>query len=184
MNIVRGHRSNKHSSGFSLLEIVFVLGLIAVLVTWITVSVSTVETEDKLRAASGEIIAMAAQARNIAVRQQRVYEVVLTEEKVSLAPKYPKFEEYEQEEGEQPLAHKDITSSRDNDDEVTYEILRWRSDDWIELEKDKEVTVSLDPSGLVEPISIRCTIDKSWIMQELHPLTAHVRYEETNIEKE
>jgi len=42
----------------------------------------------------------------------------------------------------------------------------------------------MDPQGLVEPISIRCTSGKSWILHELNPLTGGVRDEEMNIEDE
>ncbi|MGJ8678326.1 MAG: pilus assembly FimT family protein [Akkermansiaceae bacterium] len=189
MNLRSHSPRSKHSSGFSLLEIVFVLGLVAVIVTWITVSVGTVETEEKLRRASGEIVSVVVQARNIAVRQQRPYEVSISKENVSLSPQYEIDQETSGRDEDEVtnsdlVVHEDVKSSSKQDGDVTYEILRWRADDWISLEKDKKVFLVIEPSGLVEPISIRCTIGQSWIIQELHPLTGGVRDEQTSIQKE
>ena len=77
-----------------------------------------------------------------------------------------------------------ITATEGTDPDVVYEIKRWRSDDWILIKEDEKVVLALDPIGLVEPISIRCSIGKSWLIHELHPLTAGIRDEEMNIEKE
>ena len=52
------------------------------------------------------------------------------------------------------------------------------------IENDQKAVVVLEPTGLVEPISIRCTFGNSWILQELHPLTAGVRDEQMSIEDE
>ena len=62
------------------MEIVFVLAMIAMLTTWMTLSVSTVETEQKLREASGGIESLAKRARNIAVMQQRPYQLTISAE--------------------------------------------------------------------------------------------------------
>lgn len=191
---LRGHQTSSaplvlQARGFSLLEIVFVLGLVAILTTWITVSVTTVEAEQQLRRASGEIVSMATRARNVAVRQQRPYKIVVNKEKVSLSPLYLTVDDDNDdrdEEESQPttIAHEDVMASKNNDEAVTFEIQRWASDEWILLEKDKEVSFVIDPSGLVEPIGIRCTIGDSWLIQRLHPLTASVRDEEMTIKKD
>lgn len=180
------------AGGFSLLEMVFVLGMVAILTTWITVSVTTVEVEQQLRESSGQIVSMATRARNVAVRQQRPYDIIVTKDKVSFAPKYPSLEDkegdYDERDDEnstsRAIAHEDITDSKDNDEAVTFEIQRWGSDEWILLEDDKEASFSIDPSGLVEPIGIRCTVRDSWLIQRLHPLTASVRDEEMTITKD
>ena len=44
--------------GFTLLELVIVLGMIGVIITWLTVVTSTVETEERLRRATGDITAV------------------------------------------------------------------------------------------------------------------------------
>lgn len=165
------------------------LGMVAILVTIFTVKVSTVETEQRLREASGGIESLAKRARNIAVRQQRAYQLTISDGNISIAPQYvlqegeDSFLEREEEEAEAPREnHEDILASEKTDDEVTYEIRRWRSDEWQLIEGDKTVVLTLDPVGLVEPISIRCSIGNSWMIRELHPLTAGVRDEEMSVE--
>lgn len=187
----RCHKKGKQAGGFTLLEIVFVLGMVAVLVTWLTLNITTVETEQKLRQAAGNIESLAKQARNIAVRQQRAYQLTITEQSVSIAPQFIDLSDSEDllepEENEEVISREnfqDITTSEVTDAEVTYEIKRWRSDEWQLIEGDKKVVITLDPTGLVEPISIRCSIGKSWLVHELHPLTAGIRDEEMSVENE
>ncbi|MBT7960043.1 MAG: hypothetical protein HN759_12010, partial [Akkermansiaceae bacterium] len=76
----------------------------------------------------------------------------------------------------------DITDIEETDNDVIYEVKRWGSDTWQLIERDKKVVLTIEPTGLVEPISIRCSMGNSWIIQELHPLTAGVRNEEMNID--
>lgn len=172
------------------MEVVFVLAMIAILVTWLTVSLSTVETEQKLREASGRIEVLAKRGLNIAVQQQRPYQLTIGAQSVSLAPRYSygeNEEDYlplEDEGGNAALKMEDIVASETIDGDVSYEIKRWRSDNWEVLEGDKQMVLMLNPMGLVEPISIRCSIGESWIQHELHPLTAGVRDEEMSIVKE
>lgn len=177
--------------GFTLLEMVFVLAIIAVLTTWMTLSVATVETEDKLREASGAIELLAKRARNIAVMQQRPYLLSLSAEQISIAPLYVAGGLGVNRPGDPAAQHQstghgfeDITASEATDTEVSYEIKRWRSEEWELLDGEKKIVLTLDPMGLVEPISIRCSMGESWLIQELHPLTAGIRDEQMSIEKE
>ncbi|MBT8044743.1 MAG: prepilin-type N-terminal cleavage/methylation domain-containing protein [Verrucomicrobiae bacterium] len=182
------HIRAKQAGGFTLLEVVFVLAMIAILVTWLTLNVTTVETEQKLREASGNIESLAKRARNIAVRQQRAYQLTISADNLSIAPEYvslPDDDEVQTDVDGEPMVREnfdDVTASEETDKEITYEIRRWRSDEWELIEGDKKVVITLDPIGLVEPISIRCSVGKSWLMQELHPLTAGIRYEEMSVE--
>jgi len=185
------HTGVKRAGGFSLLEIVFVLAMVAMLITWFTLSVSTVETEQKLKEASAGIESLAKRGRNIAVKQQRAYQLTISEGGIVMAPQYQQHSGHngftEEEQNEDVAAAQrfdDITATEATDPEVAYEIKRWRSDDWELIKADKKVVLTLDPIGLVEPISIRCSIGKSWLIHELHPLTAGIRDEEMNIEKQ
>lgn len=191
MQRVSSHINNRKVSGFTLLELVFVLSMIAVLVTWVTVSISTVETEDKLREAAGSIELLAQRGLNVAITQQRSYELSITANMVSLAPKYVLDSESvgwvdQNELGEDEVSRKfdDVVANEPMSTDVLYEIKRWQSSEWLTLEKDKQIVLGLSPLGLIEPISIRCSIGSSWIMHQLHPLTAGIRDEEMSIEKE
>lgn len=167
---------------------VFVLGMVAVLVTWLTLSIGTVKTEDRLRRATSDIEAMTKRARSIAVRQQRAYKITISEGSISMAPLHSRSDEVDDLSDEDDDVGRedfeDITATEETDQEVQYEIKRWNSDEWLVIEEDREAVLILEPAGLVEPVSIRCTVGKSWLLQELHPLTGGVRDEEMNIEKE
>ena len=191
MQLGQRHAKNRQVAGFTLLEIVFVLSMIAILVTWLTVSLSTVESEQKLREAASRIELLAKRGLSIAVMQQRPYQLTITASSVSIAPRYalgPDEAGYIENEqdgaGGESGSFDDITASEAIDVDVSYEIKRWQSDDWVALEGDKRIVITLNPIGLIEPFMIRCTMGESWIMHELHPLTAGVRDEEMSIEKE
>ena len=191
MQLGQRHSKNRQVAGFTLLEIVFVLSMIAILVTWLTVSLSTVESEQKLREAASRIELLAKRGLSIAVMQQRPYQLTITASSVSIAPRYalgPDEAGYMENEqdgaGGESGSFDDITASEAIDVDVSYEIKRWQSDDWVALEGDKRIVITLNPIGLIEPFMIRCTMGESWIMHELHPLTAGVRDEEMSIEKE
>ena len=191
MQLGQRHTKNRQVAGFTLLAIVFVLSMIAILVTWLTVSLSTVESEQKLREAASRIELLAKRGLSIAVMQQRPYQLTITASSVSIAPRYALgpdeavYMENEQDEaGGESESFDDITASEAIDADVSYEIKRWQSDDWVALEGDKRIVITLNPIGLIEPFMIRCSMGESWIMHELHPLTAGVRDEEMSIEKE
>ena len=185
MNSRCSHTNLSLQKGFSLLEIVVVLGILAVIVTWVTVSVANVDTERQLREAAAKIVSKIGQARSVAVRQQRPYTITITAESVTLAPEFSSEEEedFDDEGDEFSIDQEDITSASENDADLTYEVLRWQSDDWKLMEGKESVIITVEPSGLVEPISIRCTKGKSWLIQELHPLTGRVRDEQMSIEE-
>lgn len=183
------YRSRAGSPGFTLLEVVFVLGMIAMMTVWLTLSVTSVDTEQQLREGAGGIESMVKRARTIAVMQQRPYQVTISEGAISLAPQYMRsggeieeFDEYEDEESVRE-DFEDIIASEETDLDLSYEIRRWRSDLWLKIEGDEKVVLTLDPMGLVEPISVRCRVGKSWLIQELHPLTGGVRDEEMSVEE-
>ncbi len=189
MNRDLGHQVLKPNlqKGFTLLEVVFVLGMIGIIVTWITLGVATVETEQRLRDASGDIVAMVGKARSIAVRQQRSYQVIVTADKVLLQPEFfnedDSFDEEELNDDEARVEYEDVTDSKGYDSDVEYEIQRWQSDNWLVMEEKNRAEITVNPTGLVEPISIRCSYEDSWLIQRLHPLTGSVREEEMTIQE-
>ena len=185
MNSAKCHSVSKQAGGFTLLEIVFVLGMIAMMAVWLTVSVTTVDTEQQLREAIGSIETMTKRSRSVAVMQQRPYQITISASAISMAPQYTRAEAMvefdEEDDGAVREDFEDIVADESADPEVTYEIRRWRSDIWQKIEEDKVVKLTVDPVGLVEPISVRCSKGSSWIIQDLHPLTGGVRDEEMSI---
>ena len=186
MNNATHSRESQRARGFTLLEVVFVLGMIAMIVAWVTLTTASVDAEKQLRESSGDIVLMIKRARSIAVMQQRPYQVTISEDSVSMAPQFfradaGKIEVFDEDVERENFEN--ITASESTDPDVKYEIRRWRSDFWQEMDKDHKVVLTLDPAGLVEPIAIRCSVGKSWLLQELHPLTGGVRDEEMSIEE-
>ncbi len=184
--IVR-HRDVLKSSpqGFTLLEMVIVLSIIAAIATMAVLSQGNVQAEQRLRESIGSIESLAKRGRNIAVRQQRAYQLVISEESISIGAQYARAEDGGGNNYDEVAVRKkfeDITDIEETDSEVIYEVKRWGSDTWQLIERDKKVVLTIEPTGLVEPISIRCSMGNSWIIQELHPLTAGVRNEEMNID--
>ena len=179
-------KNKRVASGFTLLEIVFVLGMIAIIVGWVTMSVSTVNTEKKLLEAADGIESLIRRGRSVAVLQQRPYQVTITSSAISLAPQYARdeLESYDDDEWDTRETFESVSASEALDQEVTYEIRRWRSDSWLEIEGDEKVVLTLDSAGMVEPISIRCGMGKSWISHTLSPLTGAVRDEEMSVQEE
>lgn len=186
MNKICHHREPNVVRGFTLLEMVFVLGMIGIIVSWVTLTVGSVDAERKLREASGGIESLVRRARSIAVMQQRPYTVTISAHAVSMEPQYVQndIEQFDDDDDTAPTDFKVLTATEEMDPDVKYEIRRWGSDLWVEIEGENKVQLVLDPTGLVEPISIRCSIGKSWMIQELHPLTGGVRYEEMSVQED
>ena len=127
----RRQTKSRQVAGFTLLEIVFVLSMIAVFVTWLTVSLSTVESEQKLRDAAGRIELLAKRGLSIAVMQQRPYQLAITASSVSIAPRYElgpdetaSMENEQDGAGGDSRSFDDITASEALDGDVSYEIKR------------------------------------------------------------
>lgn len=175
--------------GFTLLEMVIVLSIIAAVVALVVLDFRNIEAEQRLRESAGSVEALAKRARNIAVVQQRAYQLTIREGAISIAPQYQRnpggVDGDDGDDDMQPRARfEDVVDSQETDAEVTYEVKRWGSDKWQVIGKDRQVVITIDPTGLVEPISIRCSVGKNWLVQELHPLTASIRDEEMHIESE
>lgn len=187
MNSGAYHRCHGRVPAFTLLEMVFVLGLIVVIATMVVVNASTVETEKRLREAAGAVESMAKRARNLAVTQQRAYELTISGEGVSIAPQHPlnvsKDDWGQENEGEPGIVHEDIKAAKALDENVVYAIKRWGADEWVTIDGENKVVLTLGADGLVEPVEIRCSVGESWLVQRLHPLTAGVRDEEMSISK-
>ena len=171
--------------GFTLLEMVIVLSIIAAIATMVVLSLGNVQAEQRLRESVGSIESLAKLGRNIAVRQQRAYQLTISEQAISIEPKYTRSQAvigFDEDELGILKIFEDISDVKETDNDVIYEVRRWDSDTWQLIERDKKVVLTIEPTGLVEPISIRCSMGNSWIIQELHPLTAGVRNEEMNID--
>ena len=114
--------------------------MVGILVTWLTISVGTVQTEEKLRRGVSDIEVMAKRARSIAVQQQRPYQLTISEDSISIAPLFVSTDEEEigdDTDGERQQ-FVDVIDSEEVDSDLKYEVLRWRAEKWQVIENDQK----------------------------------------------
>lgn len=176
-------RANKSAAaGFTLLEVIVVMVLIAVLTGGaITVMVSS-SSERALKTSSGEIEALAKRARTVAALQQRPYALEFFENRVSLMPLAEAV--IEPAEREKAAAFLEaaggdngtIHASWSADGDMRMLVRRWASDTWNPIDSKSRQVWRFDPEGFSEPIGVRLVTGDSWMEMEFHPLTASIRY--------
>jgi prepilin-type N-terminal cleavage/methylation domain-containing protein len=180
--------------GFTLLEIVIVIAIIAVFAGGAIGAMVYNASSRQLRRAGGEIESMAKRARAVAILRQTPYALVFFNGRIDLAPLAEVTDddgEYSEPERTASADERDgdptISSGRQLapvhaefvvDDGMTLGVRRWGSADWVVFDDERHRMVwRFDPNGLCEPISVRMEIDdgESWLEQDYHPLTAAVR---------
>jgi prepilin-type N-terminal cleavage/methylation domain-containing protein len=170
------------AAGFTLLEVIVVLVLIAVLAGGaITVMISSSD-ERALKNSSGEIESLAKRARTVAALQQRPYALEFFENRVSLMPLAEAV--IEPAEREKAAAFLEaaggdngtIHASWAADGEMRMLGRRWASDTWFPIDSKSRQVWRFDPEGFCEPVGVRLETGKSWMEVEFHPLTASIRY--------
>ncbi len=173
-------RTSKRSRGFTLIEIVMVLA-IASIVLGGAVGLMVYSSDDReLRNASGEIELMAKRARTIAILQQTPYAVEFREGRVNLLPW---AEAGQQDKKSRRYVFSDDTEASGAGDKsrqytlpagMAVSVRRWNSDEWHTTLKNAVHIWRFDPDGLCEPISVRLNLNKSWVIDTFHPLTATI----------
>jgi prepilin-type N-terminal cleavage/methylation domain-containing protein len=176
-------RSNKTAAaGFTLLEVIVVLVLIAVLAGG-AIGVMITSSDDRaLKNSSGEIEMLAKRARTIAALQQRPYALEFFENRVSLMPLAEAVidpEERAKAEAFLEAAGADndtVHASWSTDGEMRMLVRRWASDTWFPVDSKTRHVWRFDPEGFCEPVGVRLETGESWMEMEFHPLTASIRY--------
>lgn len=178
-------------AGFTLLEIVISLSIVALLMGGSIAFLVINRAEARLRRTSGSVEGLAKRARTIAVLRQTPYALEFHNGRVRLSPlveagiedpeDLPQLsadDDWPEEEGgaDRPLAP--VRDEIVFDEEMVVGVRRWGSDDWVVFDNERNrMTWRFDPNGLCEPISVRFEVDdgESWLEQQYHPLTASVR---------
>jgi hypothetical protein len=136
--------------------------------------------ERALRNASGEIELMAKRARMIAILKQTPYAVEFREGRVNLLPwaeagqQDKKSRRYVFTDETEPSGDGDTSNQYIVPAEMAISVRRWNSDEWHTTLKNAVHVWRFDPDGLCEPISVRMELNKSWIIDTFHPLTATI----------
>jgi prepilin-type N-terminal cleavage/methylation domain-containing protein len=174
-------RTSNSRSGFTLLEIVIVIAIAAVVMGGAVGLMIYSSDERVLRNSSGEIELLAKRARTTAVLLQTPYALEFRERAVRLMPLAEAGQSEKRTAGGHRIGgEKVITGSAERweyllEDGVEVFVRRWNSDVWLPTRKDTVHVWRFDPNGLCEPLSVRLTIDESWLEDVYHPLTATVR---------
>ena len=176
-------RANKPAAaGFTLLEIVVVLVLIAVLAGGAIGVMVTSDDDRTLKRSSLEVEALAKRARTIAALQQRPYALEFFDNRVSLMPLAEAVIEPAEREkaaamlelagAESGSIHADWTA----ENEMRMFVRRWASDTWFPIDSKSRQVWRFDPEGFCEPVGVRWETGQSWMEVEFHPLTGSIRY--------
>ncbi len=188
-------KSNGSSRGFTLIEIVMVLAIVAIVsggaITFLIFSSDGRE----LQKASSEVEGLARRARTTAILQQTPYALEFTPGLIRMLP----FAQAEQpmkgnslrnssrdkkvvEDPAAPTsAHTPIFASFNPSGGMTLLLRRWNSEDWQAMKEGKPQVWRFDPDGLCEPVSIRYELGKSWIQDAYHPLNAAISDSQSEI---
>jgi type II secretory pathway pseudopilin PulG len=179
------------AAGFSLLEIVIVLGLAAVLVGGAITVMVVSSSERILRNTAGDIEVLAKRARAVALLQQTPYALEFTEGRVRMLPlaevglegedliaAQAESAAAEEQAGIPPEMRRrtPVRAELQVEGGMLLEIRRWGTADFLPLEGERAIQVwRFDPNGLCEPVTVRLVVGSDWIEEEYHPLTASVR---------
>lgn len=169
-------RTNNRPRGFTLLEIVIVLAIAAMVMGGAAGFMVYSSDERVLRDVSGQIELLAKRARTTSILQQTPYALEFRLGIVRMLPLARAGII-----GKERPGLGDLAESVDDDQQVALKgdmqlsILRWNSEKWLGTGKNSIHVWRFDPDGLCEPISIRLSLDKSWMEDSYHPLTATIR---------
>lgn len=183
--------------GFTLLEIVIVMGLIGVLLGTAFLSANAGAAEKRLRQLSSVHEDLIYRARSLAILQQRTYQVTFRDGRVELAPAgqvveqqlsrrdLRREERYRDELAVEKSKFPEVRESVSYDDEeVKIEVLRWGAKNFTKIERDKVEVLKFVPTGLAEPVTVRTTVGPSYLQISISPLSGGVRDEEMVVVKE
>lgn len=176
-------------SGFSLLEIVVVLGFAGVILGTAVFMIGTPKAEQALREEHAKIENFVRQGRALAVTYQQPFVVELLQGEVRLRPYADpqQASRYETEETQasslKPLNEQEWPRVEMIDEEYEMSVRRWGLQDALVLEEKKSLLWILEPQGLCEPLSIRLSKDFGDISlaRVYHPLTGVAEDEEMTI---
>ncbi|TAE76786.1 MAG: prepilin-type N-terminal cleavage/methylation domain-containing protein [Verrucomicrobia bacterium] len=173
------------SLGFSLLEIVVVLVLIAVLAGGAIGLMVASDDGRALKECSVEVEALAKRARTLAALQQRPYALEFAGNQVSLMPLAEAMiapDERERAAGRSDAEDEGqgggfniVRADWSAASGIRLFVRRWASEDWIAVDSKNRQVWRFDPEGFCEPVGVRVQKDANWLEAEFHPLTASIR---------
>lgn len=161
------------SRGFTIIELVVSLAIVVAIMAAGAVYMTTWSEEARLKEASNEMETLAREAQMLAIMNNAAYRVVMTHNKIMLMS--PEFI------AEEPEKWAEMTPLKEyvlKDDRLNWHIIRWGTKELTTPTVKSPFIWVFPPEGFVEPIKVKFTMDKAYLQQEYHPLTASVVDEE------
>jgi len=168
--------------GFTLIEIVIVMAIVAVVMGGSIAAMLHSSPEKVLTNASGEIELLAKKARSAAILHQKPYAIEFHENRLRLLP----FAEASESERTTALGNEIGGTAVDSeggptlredisiDSDIALGVRRWNTEDFVAPSKNFVPVWRFDPNGLSEPITVRMTVGESYAQDTYHPLTATI----------
>ncbi len=170
--------------GFTLLEMLIVLFLVSVVLGSAVALLVAPSDQKRLERQIGKVEQLGRQARGLAVLQQRSYIVTFQRDTLNLAPLGFSDSDTERDTNigvNGASSSADVTESLTLDEEITFSVKNWQQD-WQVIEEREDIAEWVfEPTGVVEPISVRVEFERSWIEQTYHSLTGEVVQEEREV---
>ena len=176
---VKANRQLHHydrRTGFTLVEIIITISIIALLLGVTLLSINAVSSERKLREPAETIKDFAKQARMYAIVEQRPHQVLLTAQSVHLQSSgHVLTEDMVSFGGDLSQEIPSIKMVR-LDPDLRLQIRRWSEENWRDVKVESWV---FEHTGICEPLSIRLFrySDGSYLEITFNPLTASVEAE-------
>lgn len=182
------------AAGFTLLEIVFVLFIVAIIVGGAVGVMMLSDDERALKSATGEIEALAKRARTVAALQQRPYALEFSGNRITLMPLAEAMVNPGEREramimmdqaaatgGQAGNNFERVSGGWELAEGMHLSVRRWASDTWNPINNKTREVWRFDPEGFCEPVAVQISTEKSWMQAEFHPLTGSIRYTSSEI---
>lgn len=178
-------------AGFSLIEMVLALTLIALIVGIGAIGYSNGRDERVLRKAASKVEALASRGHAMAILHQKPFWIRLEEDRLILAgadttpePLDDAGDEAQWEEWSYEEEQKREKIYEEFSTEALIHLRRWGANeaDWQRPKKGEFIVWHFQSTGLCEPVSFKIEQAESWIVMHMHPLTARVEEEEMSIQ--
>ena len=159
-------RPLRKAPGFTLLEVCFVLFIVAVLFAVAAPPTARLFQEEQLRRPVRELQSFAKEARRLAIVENRSYQLLLLNSGFVLRPSDPKVE------SEKPAPNYQLPR------DVTFAVKRLNDTNFKGSTDARWIFL---PNGLCEPVTFLFQRGQGWIRFRIDPLTARIENEESYI---
>jgi prepilin-type N-terminal cleavage/methylation domain-containing protein len=168
------------AAGFTLIEIMVVLGIIGLLVGIGMYGAKFYEESQKIHKPIDELKVLAKKAWHRSVTEQRDWEIVISKNSLELRPKQAALAEDQRffTEGDKALGRGDgVEFVPLKDEEASLAVRRFGEEQWFDPRPDYWV---FKQSGICEPLMFRVERRGHWVEVRFDALTAGVQWEESD----